>query len=108
MIEFYTCPMSLRIRALRIQKGLSQQLLAEKANISRSQLSEIETETKPANTLRLTAIAKALGVDVEDLFETDARDQYINELKELMLDVPAEDRHAILQLARSLSLRRRI
>lgn len=70
MIQFYTCPMTLKIRALRIAAGLSQQMLAEKAGISRSQLSEIETEAKPANTLRLNSIASALGVQVEDLFES--------------------------------------
>lgn len=62
--------MTLKIRALRIAAGLSQQMLAEKAGISRSQLSEIETEAKPANTLRLNSIASALGVQVEDLFES--------------------------------------
>ena len=64
--------MTLKIRALRIAAGLSQQMLAEKAGISRSQLSEIETEAKPANTLRLNSIANALGVQVEDLFESGA------------------------------------
>lgn len=103
MIQFYTCPMTLKIRALRIAAGLSQQMLAEKAGISRSQLSEIETEAKPANTLRLNSIASALGVQVEDLFESGARQGYIMELEGLLDRMTDEDRDAIIRLAKSLA-----
>ena len=102
MIEFYTCPMTLRIRALRLAAGLSQNLLAEKAGISRSQLSEIETEAKPANTLRLNSIANALGVKVEDLFETSAKQAYLEEIERLFKKMSDEDRDAIIRLAKSL------
>jgi transcriptional regulator with XRE-family HTH domain len=98
--------MSLRIKALRIEAGLSQQHLAEKAGMSRSQLSEIETEVKPANTIRLNAIAKALGVDVEDLFEGGSKDQYIKELERLLPTMSDDDRDMILRLARSLAQKR--
>lgn len=59
------------IRQLRTSAGLTQQQLAEMAGISRSQLAEIEGGAKPANTLRLAAIAEALGVTVGDLFLTE-------------------------------------
>ena len=95
--------MTLKIRALRIASGLSQQMLAEKAGISRSQLSEIETEAKPANTLRLNAIAAALGVQVEDLFESGAKQGYLSELESLFGRMTDEDREAIIRLAKSLA-----
>lgn len=103
MIEFYTCPMTLRIRELRLALGLSQQMLAEKAGLSRSQLSEIETEAKPANTLRLNSIANALGVQVEELFESGARDQFLAELQSLLDRMSQDDREAIIRLAKSLA-----
>jgi transcriptional regulator with XRE-family HTH domain len=103
MRKIYKHPMSLRIKALRIAAGLSQQHLADKANMSRSQLSEIETEVKPANTIRLNAIADALGVNVEDLFDRGSKDQYIKELEEIISKISEDDRDVILRLAKSLA-----
>jgi len=103
MIEFYTLPMTLRIRALRKERGLSQGDLAEKAGISRSQLSEIETEAKPANTLRLNAIASALGVEVNALFEEGARDLYTDEIVSIMADLSPEDRAKLVRVAKAMA-----
>lgn len=57
--------------------GWSQADLAERARMSRSQLAMIEAETRPANTLRLNAIAEALGVVPEALFESGELDATI-------------------------------
>jgi transcriptional regulator with XRE-family HTH domain len=97
--------MGLRIKELRKAAGLSQQMLAEKSGISRSQLSEIETETKPANTYRLNALAKALNVEVDELFVRNAQEIFISELRDILEDVNDADRAAILQLAQSLARR---
>jgi transcriptional regulator with XRE-family HTH domain len=102
---FYTCPMALRIRAIRTERGLSQQLLADKAGLSRSQLSEIENEAKPANTLRLNAIAAALGVEVNELFEGNAIPAYQKELSDLIDAMGEADRELLLQTARALARR---
>lgn len=103
MIEFYTAPMTLRIRELRKARRLSQEELADKAGLSRSQLSEIETETKPANTLRLSAIAAALGVPVEQLFEDSARERYTSEIVDLMKTMTEEDKAALIRMAQALA-----
>ena len=65
---FYTISMALRIKELREARNWTQDDLAEKANLSRSQLAQIESEARPANTLRLNAIAAALGVEPYELF----------------------------------------
>lgn len=101
--EFYTSPMTLRIRALRKSKGLSQSDLAEMAGLSRSQLSEIETEAKPANTLRLNAIATALGVSVEQLFDEGARTHYSSEILGLMDAMTDDDRLSLIRMAKALA-----
>lgn len=103
MRKIYKNHMTLRIKQLRKAANLSQQHLADKAGMSRSQLSEIENEVKPANTLRLNAIAKALGAQVEDLFESGSKDQYLKELEDIMSKVSVEDRETILRLAKSLA-----
>lgn len=97
--------MSLKIKELRIAAGLSQQDMADKSGISRSQFSEIETGRKTVNTLRLNAIAKALDVPVNALFASAARESYLEELDVLMSLMSDEDRAVIIQMAKSLAAR---
>jgi transcriptional regulator with XRE-family HTH domain len=100
--QFYTVRMSLRIKDLRKSKGLTQEQLANMARMSRSQLAEIETEKRPANTLRLNAIAAALDVKVEDLFSsTEGAHRIVGVFKSLS----AEDQDAILRMAEALAAR---
>lgn len=104
MYQYYALPMALRIKHLRTTAGLSQSDLAEMASISRSQLSEIENEAKPANTRRLSAIAAALGVQVEDLFDkTSDKPLYLIELEGLLPQLSSADRDALLRLARTMA-----
>lgn len=93
--------MSLRIKALREAKGWTQADIAERARMSRSQLAMIENETRPANTLRLNAIAAALGVDPSELFETPE-----TELLQLVRALSPEDRDVIVRMAEALASRR--
>ena len=68
--------------------------------MSRSQLAMIENETRPANTLRLNAIATALGVEPQDLFE--GRDsQIINMIRALS----PRDREAVVMMVEALAQR---
>ena len=107
MYQYYVEPMALRIKQLRTSAGLSQTDLADKARISRSQLSEIENEAKPANTRRLSAIAAALNVAVDDLFDkADRKPAYIGEITDLMEHMESEDREALLHMARAIAARR--
>jgi transcriptional regulator with XRE-family HTH domain len=98
--KFYTRPMGLRIKELRDGLGMTQEELASKAKMSRSQLAMIERETRPANTLRLNAIAAALGVPPEDLFESDGADR---ELARIVKRLSDEDRATLVRLAEALA-----
>ena len=98
----YAALMRLRIKELREERGLSQQDLGEMAGISRSQVSEIETQKKPANTLRLTAIARCLGISVNDLFEVGAEEAYQRMIVDLMKDMAPDDREALIRHAKAL------
>lgn len=98
MERFYALPMSLRIRQLREGRGWTQADLAERSGMSRSQLAMIEAETRPANTLRLNAIAAALGVKPEQLFEIEAGEQ---RLMDLVRDLSEGDRALIRSVASS-------
>lgn len=92
--------MSLRIKYLREAKGWTQQELADRAAMSRSQLAMIEAETRPANTLRLNSIANALGVAPEALFKS-ASDN--SELINLLGRLSPEDRAVIVRMAEALA-----
>lgn len=100
MSQFYVSPMGLRIKELRIKRGLTQQELADRARMSRSQLAMIEMETRPANTLRLNALATALGVKVEDLFESGDES---SRLIQIVRDLSPEDRAALVRIAEAMA-----
>lgn len=91
--------MALRIKQLRNAKGWTQEVLAAKSGVSRSQLAMIEAETRPANTLRLNAIAAALDVAPEDLFETDPRERRI---VGILRSLRGDDADALLRIAEAL------
>jgi transcriptional regulator with XRE-family HTH domain len=59
------------IKFLRFRKGFSQADLAEKADISITFLSTIERGIKFPQPEILSKLAKALDVEVSDLFKTD-------------------------------------
>lgn len=65
-----------RIREIRIQKGLTQQQLAallhiQEINMDRTNIPRIELQTRELLDYEIKAIALALNVNIEDLFEED-------------------------------------
>jgi hypothetical protein len=60
----------------------------------------IESETRPANTLRLNAIAAALGVKLETLFSPQNENQL---LLDLLARISPEDRAALVRMAEALA-----
>ena len=59
----------INIKAERLKKNLSQELLAEMTNISIPTISLIETGKQNTSILNILEIASALGVDVNTLVE---------------------------------------
>ena len=58
-----------RLREAREEKGISQEELSEKSGISRTTISELETEKKEVTTNNtLEKIATALGEKVSNIF----------------------------------------
>ena len=56
------------LRKLRIEKGLSQQELADKVYVTRSSVVRWETGIRLPDTAMISRLAKVLGVDVHTLF----------------------------------------
>ena len=59
------------IRVWRVHRQLTQRQLAEKADISTPYLSQLESGKRAGKTEVLSAIAKALNVDLEDIVQID-------------------------------------
>lgn len=58
-----------RIKQLRKDKDLTQEILSERSEISRDYLSEIERGKKIPSLKRLIKIVKALDISLSDFFE---------------------------------------
>ncbi len=60
-----------RIRAVRAETGISQEALADDAGVDRSYMSGVERGVRNLSVLKLAAIARALGVRLQDLLTGD-------------------------------------
>ncbi len=60
-----------RVRALRHQKNLSQEELAEQAGIDRTYVGGVERGERNVSLLNVKRLADALGIDPKDLFSDD-------------------------------------
>jgi len=58
-----------RIQELRLQKNLSQQILAAKCNFEKSNLSRLESGRVNSTLSTLNTIAKGLEVNIVELFK---------------------------------------
>ncbi|WP_017292487.1 helix-turn-helix domain-containing protein [Geminocystis herdmanii] len=57
-----------KVRELRIKQNISQEKLAEKANVHRTYIGMIERAEKNITLINIEKIAKALEVNIYDLF----------------------------------------
>ena len=58
-----------KLREIREEKGISQEELSERSGVSRTTISELETEKKEVTTnITLEKIATALGEKISNIF----------------------------------------
>jgi transcriptional regulator with XRE-family HTH domain len=58
-----------RVRALRVERGMTQEQLAYRAGIDRSYLGGVERGERNVALVNLCLIAKGLGVSLAELFD---------------------------------------
>ena len=58
-----------RVRHIREKKGLSQESLADLANVHRTYIGMVERAEKNITLLNIQKLAKALKVDIKELFD---------------------------------------
>ena len=92
-----------RIRKSRAEKNLTQEILAEKLNVSVTYISRIECGTTHLNLSRLSEICSILNIDEGTILNgtsTDAKSYLYNEFTELLKDCPKETRKLIYEIAK--------
>ncbi len=58
-----------RIREVRVKRGLSQEALADIANVHRTYIGMVERAEKNITLLNIQKLAKALKIDIRELFD---------------------------------------
>jgi len=99
-----------RIRAARLDRGLTQDELAERVGVSRSAVAQWETGRAGQVTGNLSRIAETLGVNVESLMVGDDK-RAAGEVRQgdelallrLYRECDPEDRQMLLRTARRLA-----
>jgi transcriptional regulator with XRE-family HTH domain len=76
-----------RIRYLRARKGMTQEELGDKANVKYKYLGAIERGERNPSTDNLAKIAKALGVQLHDLFVLEHEIEDIQALRKRIDDL---------------------
>jgi transcriptional regulator with XRE-family HTH domain len=94
-----------RIRAARTEQKLSQSELAEKAGISSTHISEIETGKSGVQVYTLIRIAEALQVTTDSLIRPNIPEVnalYQGEFADLLKDCTPSEIEAIVKMAKEL------
>ncbi len=98
----YMGEMRLRIKEIRKQKKLTQRAVAELAGVSPSYFADLERGDSPINSIRLDAIARALGVPPSELIEGDDDPDDIK-LREDYAALSEEQKEVVRKLVASLA-----
>ena len=96
-----------RIRDIRIQKGLSQAALAEKAKLSLPVISAIENARSRIWLFTFARIAEALEVSADDILRLStppSTANYPEEFAELLNDCSASELEAILKIVKQVKV----
>lgn len=94
-----------RIREIRVKKNMSQADLAEQANISLSQISDIETGKSSMRLTTFIGIVEALQVSADVLLRTDipeVNNIYKSEFAELLEDCTPSEIDSILKIVKEI------
>ena len=96
-----------RIRSFRCEQHLSQEELAEKADLHYTYIGQVERGEKNITIGSLEKICNALDVTFEDVFKgigsSDANSEISRSILEIIYDKPAETQSIYLNIIRELS-----
>jgi transcriptional regulator with XRE-family HTH domain len=94
-----------RIKAARAEAGYTQEVLAERADLSTDHLSHIETANTKLSLPALIAIANALGVGIDKLLSDNiyhSKARLTDEVADLFSDTTPDECYIMLHAARGV------
>jgi transcriptional regulator with XRE-family HTH domain len=94
-----------RIKKARAEAGYTQEVLAERANLSTDHVSHIETANTKLSLPAIIAIADALGVSVDKLLSDNvhqSKAHLLDEVADLFSDVTPDECYIMLHAARGV------
>jgi len=105
MVDPYKIMIGRRIKDRRRKLGITQEVLAEKLDISVKHLSDVERGVKGLSIENLVFVGEFLGMDMNYLILGDAEsdDVIINRLKFLYLRISPDKRHYALEAFEAIS-----
>ncbi|HPD60222.1 MAG TPA: helix-turn-helix transcriptional regulator [Thermodesulfobacteriota bacterium] len=99
-----------RIRKLRKEKGLSQEALAEKADLHYTFIGEVERGEKNISIVSLEKLTKALGISLTDLFDLpelkENTDDFKKKIAQEIKQVDDDTAGALLKLIKAINLKK--
>ena len=90
-----------RIKEVRKQKGMSQDELAERAELSSQYISQIETGRKKGSLPTYNKLAKALGVSIDELTGSISEgSKVLSDVDLILQDCSKEERELLVEVLR--------
>ena len=90
-----------RIKEVRKQKGMSQDELAERAELSSQYISQIETGRKKGSLPTYNKLAKALGVSIDELTGSISEgSRVLSDVDLILQDCSKEERELLVEVLR--------
>ncbi len=84
-----------KIRELRIQKGLTQEELADRAELSKGFISQVERDLTSPSIATLMDILQCLGTDLKDFFNEDTDEQIVFHKEDYFQKLEVDRQHII-------------
>ena len=94
-----------RIKELRKVRGLTQEQLAEQVDLATRYISLIEVGRSSPSLVTMENIARALGVEIKDLFEfahLQAGGVKVEEIEQLLAGADEEKKRMIMKIVRAV------
>ncbi len=95
--------MGQRIRVRRLEMGLTQEKLAEKAEVSTSHVGEIERGTSICSLAVLVNIANVLNLNLDTLVKGISYENVNNAFSEILDTLPSDNKELYIKLCENLA-----
>ena len=84
-----------KIKELRVRKGLTQEELADRSELSKGFISQLERDLTSPSIATLVDILQCLGTDLKDFFNEDTEEQIVFHKEDYFEKLETDGKHMI-------------